>query len=85
MSKLAMEIFSGPNPSVATLRAKVSETENSHWYNAGRHQGKFTGARCTSYSLRGDKHIKQITLGERLLGAVLKMREAWTPGRMVSK
>ena len=39
-----MEIFSGPNPSVATLRAKVSETENSHWYNAGRHQGKFAGA-----------------------------------------
>ena len=44
MSKLAMEILSGPMPSVAILRAKVAETENSLWYNAGRHQGKFAGA-----------------------------------------
>ena len=44
MSKLAMEILSGPNPSVAILRAKDGETENSLWYNAGRHQGKFAGA-----------------------------------------
>ena len=44
MSKIAMEILSGPNPSVATLRGKVSETENSLWYNAGRHHGKFAGA-----------------------------------------
>ena len=29
---------------MATLRAKVAETENSLWYNAGRHQGKFAGA-----------------------------------------
>ena len=39
-----MEILSGPNPSVATSRAKVSETDNSLWYNAGRHQGKLAGA-----------------------------------------
>ena len=29
MSKIAMEILSGPNPSVAILRAKVAETEKS--------------------------------------------------------
>ena len=39
-----MEILSGPTPSVAILRAKVAETENSLWYNSGRQQGKFAGA-----------------------------------------
>ena len=45
MSKLAMEILSGKNPTVAELRNKIAETENSLWYNPNRNlnMGKYAG------------------------------------------
>ena len=77
MSKIAMEILSGPNPSLATLNAKVAKTENSLWYNAGKHQGKFAGAGAgTLPPPSGTRFCKPCkALGERVLEGLLKMRE----------
>ena len=58
--------MSGPDPSVAILRAKVSETENSLWYNAGRHQGKFTGAGVYLLLLKGRQTHKANHIGRAL-------------------
>ena len=43
MSKLAMEVLSSGNPSVADLRKKISETENSLWYSDNQKLGKYAG------------------------------------------
>ena len=43
MSKLAMEVLSSSNPTVADLRSKIAETENSLWYGNNRNLGKFAG------------------------------------------
>ena len=45
MSKIAMEILSSKNPTVAELRSKIAETENSLWYGSNRNlnMGKFAG------------------------------------------
>ena len=43
MSKIAVEILSGKKPTVAELRNKIAETENSLWYNPNRNMnmGKY--------------------------------------------
>ena len=38
-----MEILSGKPPTIAELRNKIAETENSLWYNPNRNMGKFAG------------------------------------------
>ena len=45
MSKIAMEILSIKNPTVAELRSKIAETENSLWCGSNRslNMGKFAG------------------------------------------
>ena len=43
MSKLAMEVLSSDKPTVADLRKKIAETENSLWYGNNRNLGKFAG------------------------------------------
>ena len=46
MSKIAMEILSWNDPTVAALCTKVAETKNSLWYNAGRNLGKYAGGQA---------------------------------------
>ena len=43
MSKLSMEVLSSNNPTVADLRKKISETENSLWYSNSQNLSKFAG------------------------------------------
>ena len=43
MSKLAMEVLSSDNPTVADLRKKISETENSLWYSDNQKLSKYAG------------------------------------------
>ena len=43
MSKLAMEVLSSDKPTVADLRKKIAETENSLWYGNNQNLGKFAG------------------------------------------
>ena len=45
ISKIAMEILSSKKPTVADLRSKIAETENSLWYGNNRNlnMGKFAG------------------------------------------
>ena len=45
MSKISMEILSGKKPTMAELRNKIAETENSLWYNPNRNMnmGKYAG------------------------------------------
>ena len=43
MSKLAMEVLSSDKPTVADLRKKIAETENSLWYANNQNLSKFAG------------------------------------------
>ena len=43
MSKLAMEVLSSDKPTVADLRKKISETENSLWYSNSQNLSKYAG------------------------------------------
>ena len=82
MSKIAMEILSGAIPTVAALRTKVAETENSLWYNAGRNLGKFAGGQAPPTGARFCKPCNSNTHWEylgwgvcvaiRLSGAMLR-------------
>ena len=47
MSKLSMEILSSDNPTVADLRKKISETENSLWYSNSQNLSKYAGGGVT--------------------------------------
>ena len=44
MSKLSMEVLSSNTPTVAELRKKISQTENSLWYSNSQNLGKFAGS-----------------------------------------
>ena len=44
MSKLSMEVLSSNTPTVAELRKKISQTENSLWYSSSQNLGKFAGS-----------------------------------------
>ena len=43
MSKLAMEVLSSDKPTVADLRKKIAETENSLWYSNNQNLSKYAG------------------------------------------
>ena len=53
MSKLAMEVLSSDKPTVADLRKKIAETENSLWYGNNRNLGKFAGGSLVDGATRG--------------------------------
>ena len=43
MSRIALDILSAGNPTVAELRTKVTETENAIWYNKNVQTAKLAG------------------------------------------
>ena len=43
MSKLAMEVLTSDKPTVADLRKKIAETENSLWYSNNQNLSKYAG------------------------------------------
>ena len=61
LAKEGLEILAKPNPTVAELRSRVAEIENSSWYGTAKHLAKVgkdeTTKFCTECSKSG--HVKE--------------------------